>query len=171
MFRSFGVQGKIAGNVREKNRALQAAQTAEQVAEKWLVDNATSVLPVACGPGLYDANLGQAQVCTAATSLSTVTGYNNIVDAPVPWQASTALGGGDIGSAYTPTTMVVSDTGGTNSFYSAPRFYITDIGASASAGQGDIYQIDALGYGGGEDAVAVVEATFSVYTSSWDPSK
>ena len=39
MFRSFGIQEKIAGNMREKQRALQAAVTAQQFAEVWLANN------------------------------------------------------------------------------------------------------------------------------------
>ena len=40
MFRSFGIQEKIAGNVREKQRALQAAESAQVYAEVWLTGNA-----------------------------------------------------------------------------------------------------------------------------------
>ena len=45
MFRSFGLDEKIAGNVREKQRALNAAETAEQYAEYWLAsgDGAAAV--------------------------------------------------------------------------------------------------------------------------------
>jgi Tfp pilus assembly protein PilX len=67
--------------------------------------------------------------------------------------------------------MIVSTTGTKYSYYSAPRFYITDLGKSASVGQPEVYKIDAAGWGGSADAVAVVEATFDVYTGSWDPSK
>jgi len=36
MFRSFGSLEKIAGNLREKDRALHAAESAQQYAEWWL---------------------------------------------------------------------------------------------------------------------------------------
>src|SRR3569833_391819 len=36
MFRGYGTQQKIAGNVREKNRAVSAAVSAQQYAEYWL---------------------------------------------------------------------------------------------------------------------------------------
>ncbi|HTX24264.1 MAG TPA: PilX N-terminal domain-containing pilus assembly protein, partial [Steroidobacteraceae bacterium] len=39
MFRSFGVQEMVAGNVREKQRALHAAEAAQQYAEWWLSNN------------------------------------------------------------------------------------------------------------------------------------
>jgi Tfp pilus assembly protein PilX len=38
-------------------------------------------------------------------------------------------------------------------------FYVTDLGQSA-AGPGEVYQIDATGWGGTPDTVAVVESTF-----------
>src|SRR5712675_1995916 len=37
MFRSFGTQEKIAGNLREKDRALHAAASAQQYGEWWLI--------------------------------------------------------------------------------------------------------------------------------------
>ena len=171
MFRSFGIQEKIAGNVREKHRALQSAQTAEQFAETWLVSNSATSATVTCGTGLRHGYLGQVQICTPASDLVTLTG-NSVTT--VPWQAGSV----DVGSDYLPTgqnaTMSISTTGGTQTqptYYAAPRFYITDLGKSASAGQRELYKIDAIGYGGSGDAVAVVEATFDVYTSSWDPAK
>ena len=36
MFRGYGTQQKIAGNVREKNRAVSSAVSAQQYAEYWL---------------------------------------------------------------------------------------------------------------------------------------
>ncbi len=36
IFRSFGIQEKIAGNTREKQRALQGAISAQQFAESWI---------------------------------------------------------------------------------------------------------------------------------------
>ena len=45
MFRSFGLDEKIAGNLREKQRALNAAETAEQFAEYWLTGAAA--VPIA----------------------------------------------------------------------------------------------------------------------------
>ena len=44
-------------------------------------------------------------------------------------------------------------------YYSTPMFYITDLGPAA-AGPGEVYQIDAIGWGGTADTVAVVESTF-----------
>jgi len=58
MFRSFGLDEKIAGNLREKQRALSAAETAEQYAEYWLTTgggSANAVLGVCTSPAPANA--------------------------------------------------------------------------------------------------------------------
>ncbi len=95
MFRSFGLDERIAGNVREKNRALNAAESAEQAAEYWLVNNAST--GVAC-TGFTTMPTGQ--ICTNALTASAVT--------QLPWTA---------GVNYVPTNMSVSATApGQNTF-------------------------------------------------------
>ena len=49
MFRSFGVQEKIAGNMREKQRALQVALSTQQYAEWWLANQSSAPRAVALG--------------------------------------------------------------------------------------------------------------------------
>lgn len=166
MFRSFGIQGRIAGNVREKQRALQAAESAQQYAEWWLSNNAASV-PVSCS-ALLNANLGQGQICTQ-TALGANYNFANL-----PWAAS----GVPVGVTYTPlsnnSTLAMNVTSavasaspnGTGTYASVPTFYITDLGKAAT-GVGEIYQINSVGYGANTNSVAVVQSTFSVYVSSW----
>src|SRR5205807_6276275 len=64
MFRSFGTQEKIAGNLREKDRALHAAASAQQYGEWWLTqgNNAASGA-ITCVAGTLNANLAQGQIC------------------------------------------------------------------------------------------------------------
>src|SRR5271170_135399 len=64
MFRSFGMQEKIAGNMREKQRALQAAESAQIYAEQWLITNAATSAPVVCASPLLNANQLQGQICS-----------------------------------------------------------------------------------------------------------
>src|SRR5882762_6154874 len=85
MFRSFGVQEKISGSMREKQRALQAAVSAQQYAENWLSGNATAV-PAPCS-NLLNANTGQGQICSNKLSLA----VPDVTD--VPWK----IGGVDVG--------------------------------------------------------------------------
>jgi len=152
MFRSYGVQEMISGNVREKQRALQAAETAQAYAEFWLSQPANIAAgdTVCTGPPI-SANLNQGQICS------------NVLPTPatVPWIS----GGTEVAVTYNPSLDInVSATGGANTYYSIPRFYISDVGLGADA-QGEVYQVDAVGYGGTVNAVAEVESTFEVKTN------
>jgi len=167
MFRSFGIQEKIAGNVREKQRALQAAISSQSYGEWWLVNG--SYAPAAIGLGsapladvscnsLVDANLGTGltagQICN--NTLASAIGV-----APSKWPSS----GNDYGIAYTPPDMnipgSVVNTSVNDVYYKRPRIYIYDMGA-LSTGRGEVYQIDAYGYGLTSTAVAVVESTLTI---------
>jgi len=154
MFRNFGVQEQIAGNLREKQRALHAAMSAQQYAEWWLssAGNA-SIVEVTCD-SVLNANLSQGQICS--NKLTSVT------DPPLQ------VDGVNAGVSINPgNSMTVTTTSARNTYYTVPRFYIAHLGLSADA-QGQIYQIDAVGYGGGPGAVAVVESTFVVKTGVID---
>jgi type IV pilus assembly protein PilX len=165
MFRSFGIQEKIAGNMREKQRALQAAVSAQQYAEWWLSNYGAGTPSGVCA-GLANANTNVNNVGICSNQLPTVvTDVTN-----VPWLISSA----PVGVTFTPPGMPISSltTSATNTiinptYFSAPIFYISDMGASVDASMpGEIYQIDAAGYGGNSNTVAEVESTYVVYTSS-----
>lgn len=159
MFRSFGTQEKIAGNTREKQRATNAAVSAQQYAE-WFLSSGTAPASAQCN-GLVSSTVGQ--ICT-----------NILPDfTAVPWQN----GGAPVGVTYTPFTtnggnnvqMTVTGNGApaAGTYYQIPAFYITDLGPQApAAGTGEVYQIDAVGYGGTANAVSVVESTYLVSTNT-----
>jgi type IV pilus assembly protein PilX len=158
MFRSFGSQERIAGNLREKDRALHAAVSVQQYAEWWLTTPAgalAAVSPVTCaaGPNL-DANAGQGQICTLATALETL-GISPTQQ--VPWPVSYVQ--------YSPPGMDTpaqpADPNGDPAFAWTPGFYITDLGR-AQDNLGEAYQIDAFSSGGTTGTVAVVESTYEV---------
>jgi type IV pilus assembly protein PilX len=150
MFRSFGTQEKIAGNLREKDRALHAAVSAQQYGEWWLTQGSnTAVGAVACALGTLSANLGQGQICGQTPFQAGIT-----VTA-VPWATQIQ---------YVPPTMGVPGVAGTNGdppYFAAPAFYIADRGV-AGDGAGEAYQVDAYGYGSAAGTVAVVESTYEV---------
>ena len=150
MFRSFGTQERIAGNLREKDRALHAAVSAQQYGEWWLTQGSnTAVGAVACALGTLSANLGQGQICSQTPFQAGIT-----VTA-VPWATQIQ---------YVPPTMGVPGVAGTNGdppYFAAPAFYIADRGV-AGDGAGEAYQIDAYGYGSAAGTVAVVESTYEV---------
>jgi len=155
MFRSFGVDEKIAGNVREKQKALNAAETAEQYAESWL-SQGLNTSAITCTTPMVASNVGQ--VC--ANTMSSL-GMNPAV---IPW----TIGGGPVGVYYTPSdgtnTLTTSGTGG---YYLPPAYYIGLLGsATANRITTTYYQIDAVGYGSSPDTAAVVESTYTTTSSA-----
>jgi len=164
MFRSFTTQERIAGNVREKERALHAAESAEQYAEWWLTfGNNLAAGAVTCGAGVLDANQQEGQICSNTLAPSGGPAPNlGINVTQVPWTIAGA-GGGPVGVAFLPTGMQKGVGGTSNNplYFDKPVFYIADVGVAAD-GQGEAYQIDAVGYGGSANAVAVVESTYEV---------
>lgn len=154
MFRSFGLEEKIATNVRDKERATQSAMAALQYAEWWLAQAGNGLTPKPCTAGLLDANAGQTVLCS--NSLASLVGGVGAI-ANVPWNNDT------VGTIYTPPNMNVSNTGGINKYYAAPRFYVQFIGNSTTLNCGNVYLIDAWGYGGSDASKAVVESTYQLY--------
>ncbi len=159
MFRSFGIQEKIAGNVREKQRALQGAESAQQYAEWWLTSGNNAASGTTACAGLLNANLGQGQICSNVLATSLLSAGSSIT--ALPWQ----LNGSVVGVSYTPPNMAVtaaaSANNGAETYYAAPGFYISDLGTAAD-GQGEAYEIDAYGYGASPNAVAVVKSTYEL---------
>lgn len=167
MFRSFPTQEKIAGNVREKERAFHAANSAVQFAEYWLMaGNNIANGDIICGAQatLLNGNLNEGQICSNALYTLLPGGVVNDVANNIPW----SVGGAPIGVQYIPTGMTVAGTGvalatanNDTTYASAPVYYIADLGA-AGDGQGEAYQIDAYAYGGSTSTVAVVESVYEV---------
>jgi type IV pilus assembly protein PilX len=165
MFRSFPTQEKIAGNVREKERALHAATSAQQFAEWWLVTNVAlsgdQVCAVQAQLPNANQNPGLVQICSNPLYTLLPGGTVNDVANNVPW------GGGLIGAQYTPVGMTVNGianptpTAGDSAYAATPVFYIADLGGAGDA-QGEAYQIDAYAYGGSTNTVAVVESIYEV---------
>jgi type IV pilus assembly protein PilX len=158
MFRSFGIEERIAGNVREKQRANHAAEVALQYAEWWLTDGSNSLQPAISCATLLDANLGEGQIC--ANTLASA----GIAPASVPWTIS----GAQVGVSYIPLQsdstleMNIQPTSpAPNTYAQAPSFYIAYLGTCAD-GLGSCYQIDAVGYGGTASAVSVVQSTYEI---------
>ncbi len=159
MFRSYGIQERLAGNTRDKQRAINAAISAQQYAES-LLASGTAPATGTCPAGLLPS-LTSAEVCNAV-----------LADfSKLPWAA------GNIYTQFTSNAIngvanVISATGtadkaGQSASYALPPvFYITDLGANAGSPAGEVYQIDALGYGGTANTVAIVESTFVIGTNS-----
>ena len=150
MFRGFGSQEKIASNLREKARAVHAAESAQQYAEWWLLQgNNAAIGSGTCSAPLLNANLGQGEICNQPLA--------SAVD--VPWNIGVTytLPNMNVTPANAPLTVNVSN----EPYYAAPGFYIEDLGIAADLA-GEAYRIDAYGYGGSATTVAIVESTYEV---------
>ena len=145
MFRGFGLQEIMAGNLREKTRAIDAAQAAINYAEWWLPQGSNATTGVAC------AGLTATQVCSNPLANPTTVNNGNPSNT---W--------GPNGTDYTPTGMTVNASG-VGTFLAPPRYYIHYVGL-ASGGTGKLYRISAVGWGGNSSAVAVLQSTFVVST-------
>jgi len=164
MFRSFPTQEKIAGNVREKERAFHAANSALQFAEWWLINNVATG-DIVCGTqaNLLNGNLNEGQICSNALyTLPPAPAAGLVTDVKqVPW----TVGGTLIGTQYTPNGMNLAGnaavTANDSSYVLPPVYFIADLGAAGDS-QGEAYQIDAYAYGGSTSTVAVVESVYEV---------
>jgi type IV pilus assembly protein PilX len=156
MFRSVGTQEKIAGNLREKDRALHSATSAQQYGEWWLLQGSNVAIgPVTCAAGVLNANLNPSigQICAQGQTAQTM-----FVDMTLPtnW---------NIRTEYLPQGMsVTAGTPGANgdiAYAQVPAFYIADLGVAAD-GAGEAYQVAAYGFGGATGSIAVVESVYEV---------
>jgi type IV pilus assembly protein PilX len=158
MFRGYGAQERLAGNTRDKQRALAAAISAQQYAEFQLASGAAP-LPGACPAGILPNGM---QVCLPPAAPLPLPNF-----AAVPWLTGVTY------SAFASTTInnvknAISATGTrdtatlTASYVQAPQFNVIDLGPNKGTPAGEVYQVDAVGYGGTSNTVAVVESTFVI---------
>jgi type IV pilus assembly protein PilX len=167
MFRNMGLGEKIAGNVREKQRALHSAVVAEQYAE-WLISSGN--LPftlVTCNATAAASNTPpytQVQVCTNGINPNTAVTPVQFNPQNLPW---TDGNGNSLGitytlSASTPMYVQTAHNGSfSNTYAYAPAFYIQYMGPATDGG-GVVYKVDAVGWGGSPLSVAVVESTYEI---------
>ena len=147
MLRSVNLHHRIAGVLRDKQVALTSAVASERFAEWWLTQNTPT--PV---------------ICTSVQTLATASVCSNALVSPttLPWVAIDSSGNSNsVGISYVPPSnvMSVNSNGGANQVYTDPGFYIVPLGITHNV---TTYQIDAYGYGGSANSVAVVQSTVSV---------
>lgn len=160
MFRGVGLETRVAGNVMDKQRALQAATSTEGYGEQWLVSNVGTTTLTACtGASSFVASPA---ICSNTLAGSTDAGTASTV----PWNISNSR----VGYNYNPIvsgTNLFPTTGGADSFNSLPMVYIAELGTDATYANAVDYQVDAWSYGGSTGTVAVVESIYQIrYTAT-----
>jgi type IV pilus assembly protein PilX len=159
MFRGVGLENRIAGNVMDKQRALQAAASSEDYAEEWLLNNVATATATACSGATFTAATTPT-ICS--NTLSTATDAASAL--VIPWSMS----GTSIGYSYNPITtgattlFPVSSAGGQDNYYQAPTVYVADLGSDATYANATDYQVDAWSYGGSTGTVAIVESIYQI---------
>ena len=151
MFRSFGVDEKIAGNTRDKQVAVQAAESAEEYAENWLALNIANNASANNGAALNDAV--PAVACVGFTPAAAPQVCNAALANPsqIPWSA---------GVNYTLPANTLPNNGLvlTSNPIQQPSFYVWYKGQIGSYGYE--YEIDAVGYGSSPNTVAIVDSLY-----------
>jgi type IV pilus assembly protein PilX len=164
MFSGLTTDETMSGNFREKNRSLDAAQAALNVAENWMLqpgntytgDWVGNALPVFCA-GVQTIET----VCTyPITNPSNTAGVSTIViNDPTTWTAY-----------YTPNLagMTVNSAGGSNTYAGSSKFYIQYLGATNINPPTAMYQVTATAMGGNATATTVVQAVYQITALSRD---
>ena len=152
----------MAGNFREKNRAVDAAQSAIDSAKTWMAQ-----------PGnLYAGDFVSGNVCNTASANSgpvvcnsTLTTSPSLLTTPtsLPWSVYTE---------FTPAGMSVA-TGGPGKYAATTKYNIEFIGTNAAAvaplpATAGYYRVTATATGGNSTAVTVIQSTFEVHATSMD---
>jgi type IV pilus assembly protein PilX len=163
MLRGVGLETRIAGNVMDKQRALQAATSSETYAEQWLVNNVLTNTLTVCSASTFTTT-SSPEICSNTLATST----DALSAAVVPWN----MGGTAVGYSYNPVVGTsnlfnISSGGAANSYAGAPTVYIADLGTDETYANAVDYLIDAWSYGGGNGTVAVIESTYQIrYTAT-----
>jgi type IV pilus assembly protein PilX len=150
MFRNVGLNEKIAGNTREKQRSLQTAQSALQYGEWWL-SQGYGTTGTSC-TSTYNANVvADVQTCSNLLTSPTV----------LPWAAR---------GNYLPSGMTVSTSGGLAAngdinYSSQSGLYVAYLGLDPT-GKSMVYQVTAVGYGGTANGASVVQSTYEITSKS-----
>lgn len=159
MFRGVGLETRVAGNVMDKQRALQAATSTEGFGEQWLVDNVGTTLLTACTGASFGTG---PTICSNTLAASTDAGSASVV----PWNIANAPVGYDYNPIVSGTNLFPT-SGGADSFSQVPTVYIAELGTDATYANAVDYQVDAWSYGGSTGTVAVVESIYQIrYTAT-----
>lgn len=152
MFGGFIKDQKISGNMREKQRAIEAAQSGLDSVQAWLQ------LP----DKVYEGSWSVGVVCDSSTQYGTTPIVcSNALPSPatLPWSSS---------QTFQPPNMTVVASGGANSYASNVGYYVQYLGQTPKNPPAALYKVTATAQGGNATAAAVVETIFEVTVTARD---
>jgi len=161
MFRGFGLQQKIAGNTREKERAFQAAQNALAFGEWWLVNGTQGTTRPGSGSA---CSKSQSAAVTTQSVMFVCSNPLTTPNDPTTWPSLLT---------YTPPPMIVKSGGGTTkdafnnsdiNYSQAPGIYVNfqNRVIDSRGNTTNVYTVTAVGFGGSSNAASVVQSVYSV---------
>lgn len=156
MLSGFTQDQQMAGNVREKARALDSAQALLSSAQSWMAVPGNTYL----GGWVTGVDCTNLSAINVSNALGNQIVCSNAISNPtsLPWAG--------FKMNATPTAMQVSGTGGVNTYADNPSYHMQYIGTATTTLPTAIYTVTATGTGGNADAVAVVQAVYQVQAKS-----
>jgi type IV pilus assembly protein PilX len=160
MYRSFGLQEKVAGNTREKERAFQLAQNTLTYGE-WLLLNGSPGTGVTCSGSTTVSSTTNMRVCTAALTTPADPSTWTTAQTYTPPSVVVASGGGLAAATTANSGNSVADI----NYAATPKLYMNYLGLSAD-GKQSLYQVTASASGGSSSTQAVVKSVYAISTST-----
>lgn len=155
MYKSVSLDEKVAGNLREKQRSFQAAESALRYAEWWLSQHGGETGTDCHGTVVVDS---PSKMAACATPLATAD--------TLPWPDK---------FDYQPKGMSVDARGGLTApdadgvqdvqYQAAPSVHVYYKGLSAD-GKSMLYQVTSVGYGGAPNAATVLQSTYALQSDA-----
>lgn len=152
MFGGFIKDQKMSGNLREKQRAIEAAQAGLDSVQNWMVQPSN----------LYVGSWADGVTCsTVGQATDTPVVCNNALANPatLPWGSY---------QVFQPNAMTVTAAGGANSYASNVGYYIQYLGDTPKNPPSALYKVTSTALGGNATAAAVLETVFEVTVTSRD---
>lgn len=153
MFKGFINDQKNSGNVREKQRAIEAAQASLDSIEYWMQQE----------DNVYQGGFATGIVCDTNTQV----GVKPIICSNALINPATPSSWGSF-QTFTPSTAMlpVNASGGQNNYASNPNYYIQYLGTSSQ--NIAMYKVTSTAQGGNATAATVLETIFEVKFTSRD---
>lgn len=146
--RNVTLSERAAGNTLEKQRSMQAAESALRYGEWWISRNNRGDY-IECADNVTGHSFSLMRVCSNPLDKA----------ASLPWNGYTT---------YSPEKMKISDAGGLAeggdvNYVHQPQLYISYAGKNR---RGEFFLLSAAGYGGQESTASVVQSTFTFSLNS-----
>ena len=160
MLKGTGLQQKIAGNTREKERAFEAAQNALRYGEYWLSSGSHGTGIPCSGPVTVTSDMDMRACSSVLAKPGDPDTWTNQMN-------------------YTPASMKVLAGGGKVTdgngnvdinYTKPPGMYIAYLGLGPNGLQ-TLYSVTGVGYGGSDGTAAVVQSVFASTASFRDLGK